>query len=414
VGTVFVIAGLGSAVVIAGSLLCPVPKRWAERATSLAFWRRKSIYQRFQRRRPLALTYLGLAGVAVIVLVIWVVPTVLTEAPHIDSPSDRHKAINDTRTGLVAILAAIGAAGGLAYTARTYRLSRAGQITDRYSKAVEQLGDEKIEVRLGGIYALERLMHDSAADQPTIMETFAAFVRQHAPPSSRPALPARGTPPPIPKQLAEDVQAVLTVLGRRNRVNNERPIDLSGTDLRGAYLSGAHLSGAKLTGATLTGANLAGTHLSGANLAGATLSGANLAGAHLSGASLTGATLSAADLSGATLTRASLSGDLSGATLAGADLTGAFLAQANLSGAHLSGANLTGATLSGVNLTGASLSGVNLTGGTLTGGTLTGANLTGATLTRANLSEGLLSEGQLASARATDGIKWIGPRQQTG
>jgi hypothetical protein len=30
--------------------------------------------------------------------------------------------MSDTRTGLVAILAAIGAAGGLAFTARTYRL----------------------------------------------------------------------------------------------------------------------------------------------------------------------------------------------------------------------------------------------------------------------------------------------------
>src|SRR5690242_5696390 len=38
-------------------------------------------------------------------------------------------------------LVAASAAGGLAYTARTYRLSREGHFTDRYSKAVEQLGD---------------------------------------------------------------------------------------------------------------------------------------------------------------------------------------------------------------------------------------------------------------------------------
>ena len=51
-------------------------------------------------------------------------------------------------------MAALGAAVGLAYTARTYRLSREGQLTDRYTKAVEQLGSDKIEVRLGGLYAL--------------------------------------------------------------------------------------------------------------------------------------------------------------------------------------------------------------------------------------------------------------------
>src|SRR4051794_19507851 len=146
-------------------------------------------YRRLQRRRPLGLTYLGLVVVAGIVLVIWGLPSVLTEHPRIPKSADRHKAITDTRTGLVAMLAAVGAAGGLAYTARTYRLSREGHLTDRYSKAVEQLGDEKVEVRLGGVYALERLMHDSRADQPTIMEILASFVREHASHSAAPALP---------------------------------------------------------------------------------------------------------------------------------------------------------------------------------------------------------------------------------
>ena len=45
-----------------------------------------------------------------------------------------------------------------------YRLSQEDQFTDRYSK-VEQPGDDKLEVRLGGSYALERLMADSPRDQ---------------------------------------------------------------------------------------------------------------------------------------------------------------------------------------------------------------------------------------------------------
>lgn len=65
-----------------------------------------------------------------------------------------------------------------------------GHVTDRYSKAIEQLGSDKIEIRLGGIYALERLMRDSPNDQPTIIEVLAAYVRQTTSLSQPPAVPA--------------------------------------------------------------------------------------------------------------------------------------------------------------------------------------------------------------------------------
>ncbi|WP_190824624.1 hypothetical protein [Saccharopolyspora pogona] len=35
------------------------------------------------------------------------------------------------------------------------------QITERFSTAIEQLGSDKLQIRLGGIYALERIAHDS-------------------------------------------------------------------------------------------------------------------------------------------------------------------------------------------------------------------------------------------------------------
>ncbi|MFN7523786.1 MAG: hypothetical protein ACK5RD_11680, partial [Aphanizomenon sp.] len=55
------------------------------------------------------------------------------------------------------------------------------QITERFSKAIEQLGSDKPEVILGGIYTLERIARDSKPDQWTIMEVLTAFVRQNAP-----------------------------------------------------------------------------------------------------------------------------------------------------------------------------------------------------------------------------------------
>jgi hypothetical protein len=60
--------------------------------------------------------------------------------------------------------------GALIYTARELSLARQGQVTDRYIKAIEQLGSDKwLDVQIGGIYALERIARDSPRDHPTIM-----------------------------------------------------------------------------------------------------------------------------------------------------------------------------------------------------------------------------------------------------
>jgi len=50
---------------------------------------------------------------------------------------------------------------------RTFELTEQGQVTDRYTKAIEQLGSDKLGVCIGGIHALERIGRDSARDLPT-------------------------------------------------------------------------------------------------------------------------------------------------------------------------------------------------------------------------------------------------------
>ncbi|MDT5082421.1 MAG: hypothetical protein QOJ80_7058, partial [Mycobacterium sp.] len=68
-------------------------------------------------------------------------------------------------TWIGAVGVAVAAFTGLIFTYQQYRLSQQaqviteqGQVTDRFTKAVEQLGSEdKVNVRLGGIYSLERL-----------------------------------------------------------------------------------------------------------------------------------------------------------------------------------------------------------------------------------------------------------------
>ena len=84
------------------------------------------------------------------------------------------------RGRLLTLGAGLLAAGALVFTARNFTLSREGQVTDRYTKAIEQLGSKEIDVRIGGIYALERIARDSARDHPTVMEVLTAFIRDHS------------------------------------------------------------------------------------------------------------------------------------------------------------------------------------------------------------------------------------------
>jgi hypothetical protein len=332
-GSVPVIAGLVAiAIVVAGSLLAPVPGWWAKLQRQPRTARRSAIHDRLNRRRPLLLAYVATAALAAVVLLVWGLPSVLTRHPHITSAADRHTAITDTRTSLVAVLAAIGAAGGLAYTARTYRLSREGQITDRYSRAAEQLTSDRLAARLGGIYAMERLMRDSPADQPAVLEILAAYVRQPPPPAE-----SRQWNRPT-----EDVQAALTVLGRRKRTANDGTLDLRGVQIQGAELSGADLSGAELSGA-----DLAEARLTGAKLEGATLVRTDLSRADLTRAILVGADLDAAKLRGSMCWHA----DFRSASLGYADLSDATLWDADLSNAELVGATFLDVKLDRADLT---------------------------------------------------------------
>lgn len=51
------------------------------------------------------------------------------------------------------------------------------RITDLYSKAVDQLGSDKAAVRLGGLYALERLANDNVGHRQTIVDVICAYLR---------------------------------------------------------------------------------------------------------------------------------------------------------------------------------------------------------------------------------------------
>ena len=134
-----------------------------------------------------------------------------------------------------------------AATERTTNAAEQGLITDRINTAVTGLGVEKtvkqiaqdgtttentdanIEVRLGAVYAPERLSQDSDRDHMQIMEILCAYIRTNAPWDPK-------TPGPF-KGPRADIQAALTVIGRRapDKIALERTkgfwLDLRDADL---------------------------------------------------------------------------------------------------------------------------------------------------------------------------------------
>ncbi|MEJ8672946.1 pentapeptide repeat-containing protein [Streptomyces sp. MS1.AVA.1] len=176
------------------------------------------------------------------------------------------------RTMLVALGAGAVAALGLHYTHKSHKqtealfehtrekdreqaeLTREGQVTERYVEAIKLVASGNLTERLGGIYALERIMRDSEKDHATVVEVLAAFVRQHSP--WRPDAGTGATE--LEVRPADDVQAALTVLGRRPEREEAFRIDLRRTDLRGADLVRARLQRMVMNKAHLEGVNLAG------------------------------------------------------------------------------------------------------------------------------------------------------------
>jgi hypothetical protein len=229
-----------------------------------------------QRRRWLWVwSLVGSAALVGISLAIWRLPSLLYGDVSQASADARLQAASGLRTALVAGLAGLAALGSLVMASRTYWLTQQGQLTDRYTKAIEQLGSDKQDVRLGGIYALERIARDSAPDGATIAEVLTAFIRGRAPwPPVRPDQPREDTPIkelPFLRYRAPDVQAALTVLGRQPTMTTSQPLNLSDTDLRRADLSNSDLRGARLLGAHLQGANMRAVQLQRVNLSHAQL-----------------------------------------------------------------------------------------------------------------------------------------------
>jgi uncharacterized protein YjbI with pentapeptide repeats len=391
-------------------------------------------------------------GAWVLILAAGGLAALWNKAPDLYQGTNAPSAAAATRAGILTAGAGLIAFAGVMINVAeirraadlTHEREWEGKITERYTRAVEQIGSGSLHVRLGGIYALERIARDSSDDQRTIVEVLSAYIRESsADRALRPLSESTtvGNSSAGFVRPATDIRAAVTVLARLPFLPRVPRADLTGANLTGpASLAGfrfpvaANLAGVDLRNVDLTHASLIKCNFAGADLGGAVLAGAALGGSDFTGADLGGANLADAELIGATLTRAGLIGsrltdarmnkaDLTGADLGGADLTDAVLVGANfnvagligarlvraelivarlnharMNEADLTGANLGGASLRRALLAGADLTGARLVGADFTGADLIGANFAGAQLVGADLTETRLSRAHLIGA----------------
>ena len=366
-----------------------------------------------------------IAGFTVLIMILTVVFWTWLNA-YVDPSSAQEK--SDLVRILVQTLGGVIVLLGLYFTWRrvtaaekTVAISLEGQITERFTRAIDHLGatddagNKKLEIRLGGIYGLQQIAQDSDKFYWQIMEVLTAYIRMNAP--VRPSLPPLAPPPKRlllhlrelasklrsfnasalmrqkrqeelrpttariirrrPPRPPADIEGALLALAHRKYsygAGEDRILDLRRTDLRGANLSNFNFNGAwfdhsRLDGATLSGGQFIGADFSSCHLEGVSLGQCHLEDADFSHAHLEGVWLGGAHLEGAFFYRS----HLEGASLYQAHLKGADFDSAHLEGAKFGkpsnwmasgpeGANLEGAFFGRAHLRGTSFEKVDLTG----------------------------------------------------
>jgi uncharacterized protein YjbI with pentapeptide repeats len=280
---------------------------------------------------------------------------------------------------------------------RNFKIAEDKQVTERFSKAIEHLGNEKIDIRLGGIYALEQIAKDSPAKYHwTITTILTNFICDRC--SNSPSISSE----PISSRTQSDTKSALIVLGRRtiNQDPKEEFINLRNVKLISVEIQGVDFSRADFSYSNLSDANLSNTVLSDTHFREANLSKARFIKAKLSKAKLQNANFNGTDLEGADLKNADLSNaDLRNTNLSNTDLSGADLSGANLNDANLSDADLKGAILNKCLLVRAKLIRTDLIGADLSGSDFMGADFSKAKLIGTDLREAInLERIQIQSA----------------
>jgi hypothetical protein len=209
-------------------------------------------------------------------------------------PADRASTFSQIRGQLLQAFGAVAVLSGAmlawsqlrqsaAATTAQLVVQREGQVTDRYTRAIEQLASSDRTVRIGGILALDRIARESPPDRVNVVNVLGSYLRSVAP--WPPPKDAAAITDDLPLRVRQqDAQTALSVICRWISADEDPvewlTVDLSGTDLRNGNLAKGSLWHARFTDANLSGANLRGADLRGADFTRTTLAGADLTGAY--------------------------------------------------------------------------------------------------------------------------------------
>ncbi|MCS4277570.1 uncharacterized protein YjbI with pentapeptide repeats [Mycetocola sp. BIGb0189] len=362
-------------------------------------------------------------GIAVILIgvlgfSVWQVPRFLMVDDGIDE-TDRAAAIASARQGTLWAAGGVIAVVSLVFTWQRDRitrhradLERDSNFTDRYTEAIAQLGNtDSLAIRIGGVYALERIAFDSSRDRLTIAHVLETFVRElshvHSTvtlqPSRATQRAAESTNKVSARPGAEIASAILALGRMASFMNTNIDFDLVGANLGELRVAGVNLENANLRDADLCGIDLVGANLKGANLGNSNLTRANLANADLRGAyfypkwcqklSLEKANLSGMELWFFTLDAVRLHGsDCGNAKFYQGELSRVSFSSANLTstvfdGCELKTVDFTRAKLQGTEFTDCNFTDVSFEGASLKDVTLRGCDLTGASFVGCDTSD---------------------------
>lgn len=235
----------------------------------------------------------------------WILPQMRVASEKTLTPKERIELENATRSSLAQSFGTLSqTVGGIVlvigvyFTWRNLIATEDKQVTERFTKAIEQLGSEKPEVCMGGIYALERIANDSKRDHWIVMEVLCSFVRHRSSMDKN-----RGNQ----QTISKEIQAALTVIKRRkiSQDPKQKVLDLSFSYLKGANLRGEGFKSIFLEKEDFVRSSLREADFTGSNLELSDFTGSDLVGACFSKANLNSAAFTRANLLQADFTNAS-------------------------------------------------------------------------------------------------------------
>ncbi|MCA2216562.1 pentapeptide repeat-containing protein [Jidongwangia harbinensis] len=181
------------------------------------------------------------------------------------------------------------------------------RVTDLYAKAVEQLGSSDAAVRLGGLYALERVAQNHPSQRQTVINLLCAYLRMPYEPPARPgrrdttdareplaqlplpvrAVPSRGRDPLEELQVRLTAQRIIATHARSPDGPDGVPAERSAAEPAHQFWAGLELD---LAGATLIDWTLAQADIASATFRGTVFVGdAHFAGTEFREADFSGA-----------------------------------------------------------------------------------------------------------------------------